>query len=400
MYQPTPAILDKYAQLLVNFALGGGQGIKPGETIAVFIPELAKPLYLPLQKTILTAGGHPLMHYLPALDSSEQFYRLAAPDQLKYFPARFMKAKAKLWDHQLNILASHNSFELAKTNPKKIFTSHAVREPFSQWLTQKENQGKFTWTIALYGTKDSANQAGLTLHQYWQQIIKACFLNLTDPIVQWQNLTAEIERIKNKLNQLEISWLHIKGDSINLKIKLGPHRQWLGGGGRNIPSFEIFITPDWRGTVGSIKFNQPLYRYGNLVKEVSLEFNRGVVTQVTAVKGAKFIRQLVKQKNADKIGEFSLTDRRFSHITHFMANTLYDENIGGRYGNTHIALGRGYKDSYLGSQNQITKAKWKQMGFNDSVEHTDLISTEDRTVTATLSDQTQLVIYRAGRFTL
>jgi leucyl aminopeptidase (aminopeptidase T) len=41
------------------------------------------------------------------------------------------------------------------------------------------------------------------------------------------------------------------------------------------------------------------------------------------------LEEMIKVENADKIGEFSLTDKRISKINKFMAETLYDENFGG-----------------------------------------------------------------------
>ncbi len=82
-----------------------------------------------------------------------------------------------------------------------------------------------------------------------------------------------------------------------------------------------------------------------------------------------------------------------------MAETLFDENISGPYGNTHIALGRAYQDSYTGNPSKITKSQWAKWGFNDSVVHTDIISTTRRTVTAYLSNGTSKVIYKDGEFT-
>jgi aminopeptidase len=102
--------------------------------------------------------------------------------------------------------------------------------------------------------------------------------------------------------------------------------------------------------------------------------------------------------NANKIGEYSLTDKRMSRITHPMAETLYDENMGGPYGNTHLAIGMAYKDGYRGDTAAVDKAEWEKMGFNDSPEHTDMVSTTDRTVTATTSDGSEVVIYRDGQF--
>jgi aminopeptidase len=83
-----------------------------------------------------------------------------------------------------------------------------------------------------------------------------------------------------------------------------------------------------------------------------------------------------------------------------MGETLYDENVGGRYGNTHIAVGKSYHETYKGNPAKLTKAQWKRLGYNDSTVHTDMVSTTNRTVTAHLRGGRQKVIYKDGRFTL
>ena len=183
-------------------------------------------------------------------------------------------------------------------------------------------------------------------------------------------------------------------------MSLGESRQWVGGSGRNIPSFEIFTSPDWRGTEGWIYFNQPLYRYGNVVKGVRLEFQEGRVVDASAEQNEDVIREMIATENADKVGEFSLTDSRFSRITRFMAETLYDENVGGPFGNTHIALGNAYHDCFAGDPATLSESEWERLGFNNSSVHTDIVSTSDRTVTATLRDGATRVIYEGGRFNL
>ena len=183
-----------------------------------------------------------------------------------------------------------------------------------------------------------------------------------------------------------------------MHVKIGPGRKWLGGSGRNIPSFELFISPDWRGTNGWIKFNQPLYRYGNMVTGIELRFKDGVVVDAKAKDNEKLIKDMIAVENADKIGEYSLTDARFSRITKFMGETLYDENVGGKYGNTHLALGNAYRDSYDGDLKKMKSADWKKLGYNESAVHTDIISTTNRTVTATLVDGTKKIIYQNGQF--
>ncbi|MEN9389568.1 MAG: hypothetical protein RLY61_652, partial [Candidatus Parcubacteria bacterium] len=198
--------------------------------------------------------------------------------------------------------------------------------------------------------------------------------------------------------KLDIEYVHVKSKNTDLKVKLGKNRKWLGGSGRNIPSFELFISPDWRGTQGHIFIDQPLYRYGTMVQDIYLEFNDGVVTKATAKKGEKILREMIAVENADKIGEFSLTDVRFSKITKFMAETLYDENVGGKYGNTHVALGSAYRDSYTGEAAKVAEKAWQEMGYNTSAIHTDVISTENRVVTAYLANGKSITIYRDGMF--
>ena len=83
-----------------------------------------------------------------------------------------------------------------------------------------------------------------------------------------------------------------------------------------------------------------------------------------------------------------------------MAETLYDENMGGRYGNTHVAIGMAFKDAYADDPTGLKTEDWENLGFNDSAEHTDMISTSDRTVTAILADGRRQVIYQKGQFTL
>jgi len=179
---------------------------------------------------------------------------------------------------------------------------------------------------------------------------------------------------------------------------LGEKRRWVGGSGRNIPSFEIFTSPDWRGTEGYISFNQPLYRYGKLITGIRLEFKQGQVIKADAKQNQDLLTQMIARPNADKVGEFSMTDAKMSRITKFMANTLYDENIGNHFGNTHIAVGMSYKDAYNGDPLKVKKSWWKKMGFNDSGEHCDIVSTSDRVITAILENGKQVVIFAEGKF--
>lgn len=403
-YRPSQEIMARYANLLINFALGGGKGIKKGDVVRLVVEEYAKPLYLELRKAVWKAGGHVMSTYLPSDDEEflvdRDFFEHAKDHQIDFFPHLHLKGLAEQIDHNVVILSDTNKHALKGIDPKKIMRTGVAMKPLREWLNEKENKGTFTWTLALYGTPAAAKEAGLSLEEYWQQIIQACFLDKPNTVKVWKDLYKKLESYRKKLTALKAEKLHIQGSDVDLWIKLGADRRWMGGTGRNVPSFELFTSPDWRGTEGWIKFNQPLYRYGNLITGIELEFKEGRVVKSKATENEKVLKQMIATENADKVGEFSLTDKRFSHITKFMAVTLFDENIGGPNGNTHIALGNAYHDCFDGNIAKVTKKQWEKFGFNSSSVHTDIISTTPRTVTAHLKNGKTKVIYKDGMYVL
>jgi len=401
-YHPPTKILENYANILVNFALNHGKGIKKGDTVAVFVSEASKPLYAQIIKAIWKAGGHVIHKYTPDNEPwfkfDRAFFEHAKEYQLDFFPEKYLKGLIEQVDHSLFIIAETDKKSLQGIASEKIMRRGVAHKPYMDWRREKENLGKFSWTLAMYGTPAMAKEAGLSEKTYWDQIIKACFLDSEHPIRTWKTLYKKLAGYQSRLNKLDVDKFHIKGKDVDLWISMGENRQWIGGRGANIPSFELFTSPDWRGTNGWIKFNQPLYRYGNLIEGVELEFKDGVVVKSKATKNEKVLKSMIATENADKVGEFSLTDKRFSRITKFMAETLFDENVGGPFGNTHIALGSAYHDCYAGDISKKTKKDWVKLGFNDSSVHTDIVSTTDRIVTAYLKDGTQKVIYKNGMY--
>lgn len=404
-YNVSPKIIENYAKVMVNYALNSGKGIGKGETVWLMGQECSKPLFMAIAEEIWKAGGHVILRYLP--DEFQRYglnrtlLEIGTDDQLDYHPHSYWKGIADSADHLMFILASPNINALEGIPSSKISRASSSMAPFMQCRTEKELLGKQFWTLCLYGTESAAKEANMSLKEYWEQIIDACYLNEEDPIAKWKEVQAQVENYKSKLDALSIEKVHIQSEDIDLHILLGKNRKWLGGSGHNIPSFEIFTSPDWRGTNGTIKFNQPLYYSGKKISGIMLKFENGLVVESTATENEDALKEMIAQENANRVGEFSMTDSRHSKITKFMANTLYDENIGGQYGNTHIALGNAYKDAFSGDMSKPTPEEWETMGFNNCPKvHTDMVSTVDRTVTATLADGSEKVIYKDGQFML
>lgn len=398
-------LLQRYANVMVHYALNDGKGISKGDTVFLVGQECTRDLFLAIAEEVYAAGGNLITNYQPDNTKGTSLARLllqtGTDEQLAFFATPYWKGIVEATDHICFILSEPDIHYLEGIPSAKISRMNSARAPYMKMREQKEQEGKLSWSLCLYGTQSMADEAGLSLEDYWEQIIEACYLREDDPVAKWKDVQKEIETFKDKLDALAIDTVHIKGEDVDLQVKIGENRKWLSGGGKNIPSFEIFTSPDWRGTHGFIRFNQPLYYSGKRITGVSLKFEAGVVVEASATENEDALKEMIAQENADKVGEFSLTDRRHSRITKFMANTLFDENMGGQFGNTHIALGNAYKDTFTGDMAKVTEEQWAEMGYNSCPKvHTDIISTSDRTVTATLKDGTQKIIYQNGAFLL
>ncbi|MGH2843528.1 MAG: aminopeptidase [Solirubrobacteraceae bacterium] len=403
-YTPPPEILERYADLLVNYALGGGSGIRPGDVVRVVGEDDAKPLFAEVVKAVWGAGGH-AMQMLRIADSdpsrlNRAFYELGSPAQLSYFPAQYWRGLVDEVNHDIHIMSGGDPRIFDGIDAERLLAKRRAHRPMMEWQDAKENAGRFSWTMAQYATPGLAAEANMSVEEYWEQVIKACFLDDPDPIARWREVEAQLSAHRRRLDALAVRRVHLVGQDLDLRLTIGEKRRWKDAVGINIPSFEIYTTPDWRGTEGWIRFSEPLYAYGSLVKGIRLEFTAGLVTSATADQNQQLLRTLIATEGADRLGEFSLTDARLSPIGRFMANTLFDENAGGPFGNTHVALGQSYKDVYDGDPSLVSDEEWERLGFNESAVHTDIISTTDRTVTAELADGASRVIYAGGRFEL
>lgn len=400
-YVPSDTIIQNYANVLVNFALNDGKGVEPNQVVYAIVPDWAKPMYGALQNAILKAGAHPMMRYIP-MGYEKDFFANANDNQISFFPSEWSKALVDTIDHRIVILPLESPHGLEGVPPAKILARAKSAQPMKGWLNDKEAAGKYTWTLAFWGTEDYAKEANMTLKEYWEQIINACYLNDPDPIESWKRTFVELERVRLTLQNMPIKRMHLTAEGTDLWITLGEKRVWKAGSGRNIPSYEMFVSPDKRYTEGHVSFNEPLFYNGVRIENIRLTFKNGKVVQADADTNEHILRTMIAQPNADYIGEFSMTDSRLSRITKPMCNTLFDENMGGKFGNSHIAVGMSYKDTYDGDPASLSPEEWEELGFNDPncAVHTDIIMTTDRNVDAELQDGTIKPIYRKGKFVI
>lgn len=390
---------EKYADVLIwALKTAKSKKLEKRAVVAVRFDLPALPLAEALHARLLDLGLNPVMRALGTPTMERDFYEKADRSQLVFIPPGEEELLRNL-NGSIFLHAPASLTHLGRTDPKKIGKVAVARKPLRDILRRREEQGTYGWTLCAYPTDEMARHAGLTPGKYAAQVVRACYLDRKDPVSEWREVHRNAAAIKKWINSLGIRELHVESENIDLRLVPGEQRRWIGVSGHNIPSFEIFVSPDWRGTRGVYFADQPSFRSGNYVEGVRLVFRRGSAVKVSAAKGESFVeKQLAMDRGANRVGEFSLTDKRLSRINHFMANTLYDENFGGRYGNCHLAVGSSYSDTFLGDPKELDEAKKKALGFNDSALHWDLVNTEKKTVTAILADGKRMVIYENGRF--
>jgi len=392
--------IDSYADVLLwGLRKARTRTFKKNDIVLVRYNLAALKLAETLQAKLMDLKLNTMLRMTATPVMEHTFFDKANPQQL-VFEAPGERELYRNLNGSIFLNAPDSLTHLQHINPSKIAAAVMAKKPLRDILFKREDAGAFGWTLCSCPTAELARHAGLTLRQYTNQIIKACYLNRPDPVKEWEDIFTSARAIKKWLNGLSIKYYHVESENVDLRVAHGTRRKWIGISGHNIPSFELFISPDWRETQGTYFANQPSYMSGNLVKDVRLVFEKGAVVKIGARKGKGFVeKQLSMDKGASRLGEFSLTDTRFSKIDRFMADTLFDENYGGRYGNCHVALGSSYSDTFDGNPAKLTKALKQKLGFNDSALHWDLVNTQRKTVTAHLATGKKLVIYENGKFT-
>ncbi|MFO7728077.1 MAG: aminopeptidase [Desulfonatronovibrio sp.] len=397
----TPKELEKYAQVMIwGMEKARKDPFVNKDIVLVRTDKSSIPLADSIYEVLLHRGFNPVIRINLPEEMEKTFFSSARDFQLEFK----IPGDAELYgslNGLISLLGPESLTHLKDIDPARIGKYAVTKKYLRDILEAREGQGVFGWSLCLYPTQELALKAGLDLKEYKKQIVKAAYLDSDDPAAVWQGIFEKSQLVKDWLNSMDVEFYHVLSESTDIKIYPGVKRRWLGVSGHNIPSFELFLSPDCRKTRGVFFADQPSYRSGNYVQGVRLEFQDGKVINSSAKEGETFLRkQLALDQGASYLGEFSLTDKRFSRIDRFMAHTLYDENFGGPNGNSHVALGASYSDTYSSDSAELTADLKKELGFNDSALHWDLVNTEKKTVQACLFNGDKIKIYEDGRFTM
>jgi aminopeptidase len=243
-------------------------------------------------------------------------------------------------------------------------------------------------------------EEGAALARLWSQIGRICRLDEPDPAQAWWIRAQELDANANRLNSAQIGALHFIGPGTDLVVGLIPGVLWTGGGfetawGRrhipNIPTEEVFTTPDPERTEGVVTSTRPLLVSGRAVNGLRIRFEGGRAVNIDADEGAGLLRELVtRDADADRLGEVALVDGsgRVGPTGTVFHDTLLDENAA-----SHIALGSGF--SHL-AQDEASARR-----VNTSGVHTDfMIGGPEVRVTAVTNDGHELPVLVQGEWAL
>jgi aminopeptidase len=230
------------------------------------------------------------------------------------------------------------------------------------------------------------------LPRLWEAIGVICRLDADDPVKAWRERTGELGQMAQRLDGAQLDSLHFTGPGTDLTIGLLDGARWEGGGMTsadgirylpNIPTEEVFTTPDPERTHGVVASTKPLLVSGRTISGLRMRFERGRAVQVDADEGAELMRELVaRDEHADRLGEVALVDSsgRIGRSGLTFHDTLFDENAA-----SHIAVGGGFP--------HLTADERTAARVNASGIHTDfMIGGPELTVTGTTRDGRELPV--------
>lgn len=255
------------------------------------------------------------------------------------------------------------------------------------------------WAQSLFGTPD--------VDRLWSEIARVTRLDEPDPVDAWRRHIARLRERAALLDEHRLASLRFRGRDTDLRIGLLESARWLSAASRtswgqehvvNLPTEEVFTTPDRMRAEGTVRLTAPLYWFGSRVEGGRLRFAGGEVVEASADHGEEFLRsKLGADPAASRLGEVALVDvdSAVGQRGILFRNLLLDENAS-----SHIAIGSGYTDPVEGSA-AMNDEQRLGAGINVSTIHIDLmIGGSDVDVDGLRADGTSVPVLEQGHWVL
>jgi aminopeptidase len=241
---------------------------------------------------------------------------------------------------------------------------------------------KLAWTVVGAPTTGWADSVGVAdVAQLWDAVATAMRLDQADPVAAWQAHVAKLRVRAAILNGHRFDRIRYRGPGTDLTLGLSPLSRWIGGSVENdagvefvpnMPTEEVFVSPDWRRAEGHVRTSAPFFlaTMGALVEDLALEIRDGTITGATAARGEEAVQaQFELIPRSRHFGEVAIVDADSAVATTGLVykDMLFDENVG-----SHVAWGLGYTLGMDGSLD-LTPEQRIAEGLNQSDTHVDIV---------------------------
>ena len=394
--------LERYARLAVEV----GANIGAGQVVLIW----ALPDHAPLVRAIARIAYEKGATYVDVDYSDQQVRRariqLADENTLGWTPP-WMLAKIDyladehgaliqiVGDPEPELLSDLDGTRVGKTRMHELVDRYlrAANNRLINWaIVAYPNAG---WAESVFGEPD--------VERLWAAVSSTTRLDEPDPVEAWRVHIDKLVERAELLNERAFGSLRFRGPGTDLTVGLIPGATWCTAldetvDGRrhvvNMPTEEVFTSPDRRRTDGVVRSTMPLALSGNVVRDLDVRFEAGRAVEVNASSGAELIReQLRQEETASMLGEVALVDgdSRVGRSGLVFLNTLFDENAS-----CHIAYGAGILEAIPDGETK-TDAELEELGFNSSTIHTDfMIGGPDVEVDGVKADGTAVPILRGN----
>jgi aminopeptidase len=325
--------VGRMAQVLVHYSLE----VQPGQLVAVMAGVEAIPLVREVYREILRADAYPEVQL--KMDDADEIYLKEANDEQLNFVSPLKRLINERFDRLLYIDADTNTRRVSRIDPKRSAQVRKAHEETMTTWSQRAARGDMRWCYTQYPTNAYAQNANMSLEDYWVFMSNACLLNESDPLASWQALSERHRKLTEWLQGRK--QVRILGKDTDLTLSIEGRTFLTCDGHMNFPDGEIYTGPVEDSAQGTIRFALPSSYDGHPVDDILLRFERGRVMEAQAAAGGGFLLDMLDlDEGARCIGEFAFgTNYGVREATR---NTLFDEKIGGTL---HMALGRSYPES-------------------------------------------------------
>lgn len=401
-------LLTKYAQLVASL----GVNVRKGQSILIYAEIEQAPLVHAITDAAYERGAAKVDVDWSDLHTKRAYLENAPEEMLSNLPTWVPVRSQNIADAnttRISIMsADPDGFSHIDSN--RITLSERAFQNANKAVREATMNNDIDWIVIGAAGREwsqkvfpdlDANDAQDAL---WEQIFKISRISAdNNPEADW---TAHVEKLKEKsawLNNHNFKELHFKSPITDLTVGLAENHFWEAADSvdksghtfiANMPTEEVFTSPDYRNIEGHVKSTKPLSYSGTLIKDIELTFKNGHVVDAHASTGEAVLKELLAtDEGATSLGEVSLVPDPSpisqSGITFF--NTLFDENAS-----DHLALGAAYPSNINGGT-QMGLAERQAHGQNDSLVHVDfMVGSADMDVDGITFDGESIPVFRNG----